>query len=107
MLKRCETFLDEPLSAAIAERERRRGQLFALDDAVTQCIAALKARGLESPYLRNYVLARVNPLRFQRGKTAGFDETMEQMTRAAERFDAGKVKADQLAQAGGPPDDAG
>ncbi len=107
ILKRCETFLDEPLSAAIAERERRRATLFTLDDAVNACIAALKERGLESPYLRNYVLARVNPLRFQRGATADFDETMEKMTRAAERFDAGKVKPDQLAQAGGPPEDAG
>jgi ParB family chromosome partitioning protein len=107
VLKRCETFLDLPLSQALAERERRRAALFALDDAVTACIAALKARGFESPYLRNYVLARVNPLRFQRGATADFDTTIAKMQAAAERFDASKVRADQVASAGGPPEDAG
>jgi ParB family transcriptional regulator, chromosome partitioning protein len=107
VLKRCEAFLDLPLSAALAERERRRAKVFALDDAVTACIAALKARGFESPYLRNYVLARVNPLRFQRGATAEFDATLDKMQGAAERFDTSKVKADQVASAGGPPEDAG
>lgn len=107
VLKRCEAFLDRPLSAALAERERRRAKLFALDDAVTACIAALKQRGFESPYLRNYVLARVNPLRFQRGAAAEFDATLDKMQSAAERFDASRVKADQVAAAGGPPEEAG
>jgi len=106
VLKRCEEFLDDRLSASIPARERRRGKLFQLDDAVGECIAALKQRGFESPYLRNYVLARVNPLRFQRGKTADFDETIDEMLRAAESFDAGKVNADQLAKVGGASDDA-
>lgn len=107
VLKRCDGFLDAPLSQALAERARRRDALFALDDAVTTCIGALKQRGFESPYLRNYVLARVNPLRFQRGATADFDATLAKMQAAAERFDASKVNADQVAAAGGPPEDAG
>ena len=107
VLKRCETFLDTKLSAALTERERRRGKLFELDDAVGECIAALKKRGFESPYLRNYVLARVNPLRFQRGKTADFDETIDKMIHGAQAFDPGTVKADQLANVGGAPDEAG
>jgi ParB family chromosome partitioning protein len=107
VLKRCEEFLDDELSRAITERERRRGKLFQLDDAVNECIAVLKKRGFESPYLRNYVLARINPLRFQRGKTAGFDETIDKMIRGAEGFDPGKVKADQLAKVGGAPEEAG
>jgi len=106
VLKRCEDFLNDRLSASIPERERRRGKLFQLDDAVGECIAALKQRGFESPYLRNYVLARINPLRFQRGKTADFDETIDKMIAGAESFDVGKVKADQLAKVGGAPDDA-
>jgi len=31
---------------------------------VKKIIAALSARGFKSPYLRNYVVARINPVRF-------------------------------------------
>ena len=43
-----------------------------LDEGVSAAVTALKARGLESPYLRAFVVARINPIRFQRGtKAAG------------------------------------
>jgi hypothetical protein len=45
------------------------------------------------------VVARINPLRFKRGVKAEFDETIEKMTASARRFDAAKVKADQVARA--------
>ena len=49
----------------------------------------LKERGFESPYLRAFVVARINPLRFQRGAKADVDETIETMLASARRFDAG------------------
>jgi ParB family chromosome partitioning protein len=77
-----------------------------LDEAVVKAVQALKARGFESPYLKNYVIARANPLRFQRGKAAAdFDDTLDKMEKALEKFDASKVKPDQLARAGGPPEE--
>jgi ParB family chromosome partitioning protein len=60
-------------------------------------------RGFESPYLKAFVVARVNPIRFQRGGSPEFDATIARMTAAARRFDAAKVKADQLAASMGPP----
>ena len=47
----------------------------------------LKARGFESPYLKAFVVARINPLRFKRGAKAEFDETLDKMLAAARRFD--------------------
>ena len=67
----------------------------------------MKARGLESPYLKAFVVARINPLRFQRKPTADFDETIDKMLGSARRFDAGKIKADQVARTGGAPADGG
>ena len=67
-------------------------------------VGALKARGFESPYLRNFVIARINPLRFKRGATAEFDPTIDKMLDAVEGFDAGNVRPDQLARASGPPE---
>ena len=103
VLKRTEAFLDVPLREALAVREARARRLLELDDAVVAAVAALKARGLDSPYLKAFVVARVNPLRFSKAPSAPFDATLDRMLAAARAFDAAKVKADQVARSGGPP----
>ncbi|MFQ5843594.1 MAG: ParB N-terminal domain-containing protein [Planctomycetota bacterium] len=103
VLKRVEAFLAAPLPGALETREARAARLLELDEAVLAAVVRLKERGLESPYLKAFVIARVNPLRFRRGAAADFDETIDKMTAAAKAFDPGKVKSDQLARAGGPP----
>ncbi len=104
VLKRIEGFLEQPLGQSIAVREARATKLLALDDAVAVAVAALKERGLDSPYLKTFVVARVNPLRFKRGAGGEWDEVIDAMLAAAESFDAGKVRADQVATAAGAPD---
>jgi ParB family chromosome partitioning protein len=106
VLKRCDKFLGSKLSKALETRRERAAKLLELNDAVNEAIGALKGRGVESPYLRAFVVARINPLRFSRRATADFDETIDKMLASARRFDAGKVRADQVARAGGPPDEA-
>ena len=64
-------------------------------------MAALKERGFESPYLRPFVVARINPIRFQKGGKPEFDETIAKMLASAKKFKAEGVKAEQLARAGG------
>ena len=103
VLKRIDAFLGEPLSEALELRGERAAKLLALDEAVVSAMQALKERGFDSPYLRPFVVARINPLRFQRGAKADFDATLEKMLSAATRFKAGSVKPEQLARAGGPP----
>jgi ParB family chromosome partitioning protein len=102
VLRKIDGFLRSRLPRALEERQARAARLFEVDDAVTRAVAALKARGFQSPYLRNIVVARIDPLRFQRGKKADYQETMEKMLRAAVRFDPVRVKADDIARAGGP-----
>jgi ParB family chromosome partitioning protein len=74
-----------------------------LNELVNEAVKGMKSRGLESPYLKAFVVARINPLRFQRKPTADFDETIDKMIGSARRFDAGKIKADQIARTGGAP----
>ena len=102
VLRKIDGFLRSRLPKALEAREARAARLFALDDAVATAVAGLKTRGFESPYLRNFVVARIDPLRFQRGKKADFDETLEKMIRAATRFDPDRVKVDDVARTGGP-----
>jgi ParB family chromosome partitioning protein len=96
-------FLGAKLPRALETRRERAGKLLRLNETVNQAVAALKARGFESPYLKAFVVARINPIRFQRKAKAEFDETIDKMLAAAERFDAGKVKVDQVARTGGAP----
>ena len=103
VLKRVDKFLAARLPKALETRRERAGKMLELNEAVNTAVAALKARGLQSPYLKAFVVARINPIRFKRGAKAEFDETIGKMLAAAQRFDAGKVKLDQLARSGGAP----
>ena len=107
VLKRVDQFLKKPLRAALAiRRERARGVL-ELDDLVVQKVDALKARGMVSPYLKSFVVARVNPIRF-RPKEApplSFDEALERMTQAAAKLNPERIKTEDLARIGGAPDE--
>lgn len=52
------------MAKALKERERRGDKVLALDDAVATIVEALKKKGLTSPYLKAFVVARINPIRF-------------------------------------------
>jgi ParB family chromosome partitioning protein len=107
VLRRIDDFLDDPLSKALEERERRAAKVLKLDDAVSKVVAALKARGLTSPYLKPFVVARVNPIRFSKSTEFDFDDVMDRMTAAANKFNVERVKQEDVAKAGGgaPPED--
>ncbi len=105
ILKRTETFASAKLSKSLVVRRARAERLLALDALVAEAVKGLKARGLESPYLKAFVIARLNPLRFKRGAKADPDDVIEQMTAAARKFDAAKIKPNQVAAASGPADE--
>jgi ParB family chromosome partitioning protein len=108
VLKRVEEFLKQPMRSAIALRRERARTVLALDDEIVMQVEALKAKGLTSPYLKSFVVARVNPLRF-RPKDApplSFDEALDRMAKAAAKFDPDKIKMDDLAKSSGVPDDS-
>ena len=64
--------------------------------------ARLKDAGFRSPYLKSFVVARCNPLRFRKTATGELDAILGQMLEKARKFDVGKVKAEDLQSAAGP-----
>jgi ParB family chromosome partitioning protein len=103
-LKASDHFLDEPIAEALELRRSRALRLLAIDDRVAEIIEALKARGFESPYLRNFVVARIRPFR-PRGKPAPApDALLDHMQKAADKFDPNKTKTEQIAQTPGATD---
>ena len=107
VLKRVDQFLKGPLRSAMGTRRTRAKTVLALDDLVVQRVEALKARGLTSPYLKSFVVARINPVRFRpkEAEPLSFDEALERMTKAAEKLNPEKIKIDDLARSGGAPDE--
>ena len=103
ILKRIDQFLTAKLPAALEVRRERAATLLELNEYVNDAVKKLKERGLESPYLKAFVVARINHLRWVKDKHPDFDDTMETILKAAKRFNATNVKADQVARSGGAP----
>jgi ParB family transcriptional regulator, chromosome partitioning protein len=100
VLRRIDDFLDEPPSRALKERGRRADKLLAIDDRVGEIVAKLKARGFISPYLRPFVVARINPIRFSTSTDFDFDDVMSRMQRAADKFKVDKIRQEDVVRGG-------
>jgi ParB family chromosome partitioning protein len=105
ILRRLEEFSPEPLRKAMAVHEKRAEQLFDLDARVTEVVERLKERGLVSPYLRAFVVARINPLRWIKDEPPPLDEVLKTMRERAAKFNVEKVKPQDLARSGGAPEE--
>jgi ParB family chromosome partitioning protein len=99
LLRRVDRFLKQPLAKAYPERERRAGLVQAADDALTDVVARVKKRGINHPYVKNYVLARTTPLSRARKTLPSFDQTFERLRANLEGFDPAKVRLDEIARA--------
>ncbi|HEY5088946.1 MAG TPA: ParB N-terminal domain-containing protein [Polyangia bacterium] len=104
VLRKADRWLPGRLTDALPLRRARAALLLEYDDAVTAAIAALKARGFHSPYLRSFVVARTNPLRFIKGEPPPLEELLPSMAKRARGIDASKIKSEDLARAGGAPE---
>ena len=101
ILRRVDEFLDKPMAQALKERERRGKKILKLDDAVTAAVDKLKARGLTSPYLKPFVVSRVNFTRFSKATSFDFDEALDKIIASAAKFNVDRVKQEDVARSGG------
>jgi ParB family chromosome partitioning protein len=105
ILRRVDTFLDEPMAKAIKERDRRGRKILKLDDAVSAAVEKLKAKGLTSPYLKPFVVSRVNYTRFSKATSFDFDEALDKIIASAAKFNVDRIKQEDVAKSGGGPPD--
>ena len=105
ILRRLETFSGDSLRKALHAHEKHAGEVFKLDELVSEAVARLKAKGLVSPYLRAFVVARINPLRWIQGEPPPLEDVLKTMRERAAKFNVERIKQEDLATAGGPPDD--
>jgi ParB family chromosome partitioning protein len=101
VLRRTERFSDEPLKSALRTHEHLADLVLDLEEKVAAAVARLKERGLTSPYLRSFVVARINPLRWIQGELPPAEKVVAQMRDRAAKFNAERVKQEDLARMGG------
>src|SRR5437868_3233945 len=106
ILRRLETFTDESLRSALKQHEKNAKSVLDLEEKVAAVVNKLKDRGLVSPYLRAFVVARINPLRWIKDEPPALEDVLKTMRERATKFNVDKIKPQDLAGAAGPPDDA-
>jgi ParB family chromosome partitioning protein len=106
ILRRLEQFEEEPLKKVVKQHEKRSQMVLDLEAKVSEVVARLKERGLTSPYLRTFVVARINPLRWIKGELPGLEDVLKTMRERAVKFNVEKVRPQDLAvMAGAPPEE--
>jgi len=105
IVRRLETFSEEPIGKAIRTHEKRAQMLMDLDERVSEVVKKLKDKGFVSPYLRSFVVARINPLRWIQGDPPPLDEVLRTMRERAAKFNVEKIKQSDLANIGGAVED--
>jgi ParB family chromosome partitioning protein len=103
LLKKVDRFSERTLPVSLREREGFAARLLDIDSQVKKLITALQARGFKSPYLRNYVVARINPVRFHKAKKGDTQppmplaQALTRMAASARTFKVDSVSNSDLA----------
>lgn len=104
-VRRLSEFSEESLTKTLPKHEAHVAKLLDLDQKVGEVVLKLKAKGFVSPYLKTFVVARSNPLRFMK-EPPTLDELLATITGKVERFNVEKVKQEDIvASGGGAPDE--
>ncbi len=99
ILTRVDTFMNKPLREAMEEREERAATVQRADELVNDLVAKGKKRGLMHPYLKNFIIARCNPLTRVRKTMPTYKAAMASLIKALEEFDLGKIHFGQVREA--------
>ncbi len=102
-LKKVDRFSERTLGASLRERDGFASRLLDIDVQAKRVIATLQSRGFKSPYLRNYVVARINPVRFHKAKKGDtkppmpIAQALTRMASAVKNFKVDSVSNSDLA----------
>ena len=104
-VRRLTEFSDLPLSKALSQHQKTSESLLELDEKVAEVVKKLKAKGFVSPYLKTFVVARSNPLRFMKEPPA-LEDLLKTIRGKVERFNVDKIRQEDIvASGGGAPDE--
>ena len=104
-VRRLTEFSGDSLSKSIKTHERVAAMLLELDEKVSEVVNKLKAKGFKSPYLKTFVVARSNPLRFMK-EAPELEDLIKTIRGKVDRFNVDKIRQEDIvASGGGAPDE--
>jgi ParB family chromosome partitioning protein len=96
ILRRVDKFLRIGLRKGLEEREERAALVRAADEMLASVVARVKKRGINHPYVKNYLLARTTPLTKARKTLPSFEQTFRRLRENLDDFDVSKVRYDEI-----------
>jgi len=102
-LRRVDRFSEKGIPVSLRERGGYASRLLEIDVLVKGIVKTLQSRGFKSPYLRTFVVARINPVRFMKQKPGDkapampIGAALTRMAASARKFDPDKVREQDLA----------
>jgi ParB family chromosome partitioning protein len=103
-VRRLTEFSDASLEKSLRQHQRIADLLLELDERVAEVVKKLKAKGFVSPYLKTFVVARSNPLRFMK-EPPQLEDLLKTIQGKVERFNVDKIKQEDIVASGGAADD--
>jgi len=98
ILRRVDAFLKGSLKSAYATREERAARVAEADAVLKGVVDRLKHRGINHPFVKNFVLARCNPLTRARKTLPGFDAALGRLIASLKAFDPEKIRQEDIAR---------
>ncbi|HEV8699834.1 MAG TPA: chromosome partitioning protein ParB [Candidatus Polarisedimenticolia bacterium] len=98
ILRRVDRFLKSSLKPAYATRQERAGRVEEADGHLKKIVERLKRRGISHPFVKNFVMARCNPLTRARKTIPTFDQAMDKLIAALESFDVDRIRQEDIAR---------
>src|SRR5213594_2998576 len=96
ILRRVDKFLKPALPKGLETRTERADLVREADAALGAVVTKIKKRGINHPYVKNYLLARTTPLTRARKTLPSFEQTFKKLCENLEEFDVSKVRYDEI-----------
>ncbi|HEY7363940.1 MAG TPA: chromosome partitioning protein ParB [Methylomirabilota bacterium] len=96
ILRRVDKFLKTTLRRGLEDRAERAELVRATDEALSVVVAKIKKRGINHPYVKNYVLARTTPLTRARKTLPSFEQTFRKLKDSLADFDVSRVRYEDV-----------
>jgi ParB family chromosome partitioning protein len=96
ILRRVDKFMKLTLPKGLGERRDRAALVREADLALGEVVTKIKKRGINHPYVKNYVLARTTPLTRARKTLPPFEQTFKKLRENLAAFDISKVRYDDI-----------
>ncbi len=99
IIKKVDMFFTEPLVTAIEKRKAMADRIEELHNKVNEIIVELRNRGVKHPFIRQYVISLVNPIKRKRIVEESFDDVLDKLMENLNSLDLDAIRPEDIERA--------